>query len=498
MRKHTPFFCLILFVIVFACDTHEASFEDSINPLFTLTTNVIPEEGGTISPSAGNFTEGVDIQIEASPSDGFVFDRWEGDLTGDSNPKTLTFDSDKSITAHFLVKDYKLTIDIIGEGVVKESILEESEDNGGSNSTSKKIRLEAEPDAGWFFDRWEGDLTGSNNPDTIIVDDEKFITAIFKEETLGEGFSLAVNTEGAGLVEKDPDKASYLEGEEVILRAVAETGWTFKQWKGDLSGSSNPETITVDGDKSVTAVFEQEPASEFTITTSTEGAGLVEKDPDKASYLEGEEVILRAVAETGWTFKQWKGDLSGSSNPETITVDGDKSVTAVFEQDLVIVISVEEVKLYIDEMELSGFRRTRDFKTKNFILNIPLDGSPFKITHTEIPPGLYDELELEIEKPEDKNNVGDSDFWLGNRSFSLVVRGIYRGEGFIFRSDEDFEIEVDINPPLSITEGQNSIIPLIADFESWFKDSNGDILDPNDSNNKDKINKNIEDSFSNF
>ncbi|MGF1670791.1 MAG: hypothetical protein ACFCU6_10095 [Balneolaceae bacterium] len=345
MRKHTPFFCLILFVIVFACDTHEASFEDSINPLFTLTTNVIPEEGGTISPSAGNFTEGVDIQIEASPSDGFV------------------------------------------------------------------------------FDRWEGDLTGSNNPDTIIVDDEKFITAIFKEETLGEGFSLAVNTEGAGSVEKDPDKASYLEREEVILRAVAETGWTFKQWKGDLSGSSTPETITV---------------------------------------------------------------------------DGDKSVTAVFEQDLVIVISVEEVKLYIDEMELSGFRRTRDFKTKNFILNIPLDGSPFKITHTEIPPGLYDELELEIEKPEDKNNVGDSDFWLGNRSFSLVVRGIYRGEGFIFRSDEDFEIEVDINPPLSITEGQNSIIPLIADFESWFKDSNGDILDPNDSNNKDKINKNIEDSFSNF
>jgi hypothetical protein len=41
-------------------------------------------------------------------------------------------------------------------------------------------------------------------------------------------------------------------------------------------------------------------------------------------------VDLTANADPGWTFDHWEGDLTGNFNPDTINIDGDKTVTAVF------------------------------------------------------------------------------------------------------------------------------------------------------------------------
>jgi hypothetical protein len=67
---------------------------------------------------------------------------------------------------------------------------------------------------------------------------------------------LTINITGSGSVTKDPDQDTYAYGDTVELTAHADTGWTFDHWEGDLSGSANPETIFIDGDKTVTAVFE--------------------------------------------------------------------------------------------------------------------------------------------------------------------------------------------------------------------------------------------------
>ena len=60
------------------------------------------------------------------------------------------------------------------------------------------------------------------------------------------------------------------------------------------------------------------------------GNGTVMVDPDQATYLYGTNVTLTAFGETGWTFAGWSGDLSGSDSPETITMDGNKTITAIF------------------------------------------------------------------------------------------------------------------------------------------------------------------------
>ena len=129
-----------------------------------------------------------------------------------------------------------------------------------------------------------------------------------------------------GSVTKDPNQASYNDGEEVTLEAVPNTGYSFKNWSGDLSDSNNPAELVMNTDKSVTASFALKTYS----LTATAVNGEVTKSPDQASYNHGEKVTLEAVPNTGYSFTNWSGDLSGSTNPDTITMDSDKSVTASF------------------------------------------------------------------------------------------------------------------------------------------------------------------------
>ncbi|MBW3578476.1 MAG: DUF1349 domain-containing protein [Actinobacteria bacterium] len=71
----------------------------------------------------------------------------------------------------------------------------------------------------------------------------------------------------------------------------------------------------------------------YTLSTSTVGSGSVSRSPDGSSYAEGTEVQLTAVADSGWRFDGWSGDLTGSANPQALVMDADKSVTATFSAD---------------------------------------------------------------------------------------------------------------------------------------------------------------------
>ena len=68
----------------------------------------------------------------------------------------------------------------------------------------------------------------------------------------------------------------------------------------------------------------------LTVNVSPLGSGIVSKSPDKTNYINNEIVQLTAIPNAGYQFDQWSGDLSGGSNPATITMDGNKSVTAHF------------------------------------------------------------------------------------------------------------------------------------------------------------------------
>jgi len=150
---------------------------------------------------------------------------------------------------------------------------------------------------------------------------------------------------------------------------------------------------------------------------------------------------------------------------------------------------------------LDGTNGTADFELEDlddFIVNLPLDGTPLTITQAEIPVGYYDEFEMEIEKPDSDVEVTDHDFRDETGSYSVVVKGLYNGEEFTFRSSEDFEIDVDLEPALEISETSQSTLVVEIFVPVWFMGADGMIMHPKEQSNAEKINENIEDSFEAF
>ena len=67
--------------------------------------------------------------------------------------------------------------------------------------------------------------------------------------------TIIINPTDKGTVTKNPDWSTYPAGTPVELTANGNIPWQFDHWTGGLTGSENPKTIIMDGDKTVTAHF---------------------------------------------------------------------------------------------------------------------------------------------------------------------------------------------------------------------------------------------------
>jgi molybdopterin-binding protein len=81
---------------------------------------------------------------------------------------------------------------------------------------------------------------------------------------------------------------------------------------------------------SKTPIGPEELSTQYTLTISTVGSGSVTLNPNGGSYAPDTVVTLTADPADGWEFNGWSGDLSGSTNPTTITMNSSKDVTATF------------------------------------------------------------------------------------------------------------------------------------------------------------------------
>jgi len=72
----------------------------------------------------------------------------------------------------------------------------------------------------------------------------------------------------------------------------------------------------------------------YTLTTSVNpaGSGSISLNPSGGTYDAGSVVTLTANPNPDYEFDHWSGDLSGSDNPTTITMNSDKNVTAHFKE----------------------------------------------------------------------------------------------------------------------------------------------------------------------
>jgi uncharacterized repeat protein (TIGR02543 family) len=131
------------------------------------------------------------VQLTATATAGYAFDRWSGDLTGSSNPATITMDGDKAVTAHFVLATcYGLTIDVepAGSGTVA---VEPAPNCGEGYAAGTELTLTADAGIGYVFDSWSGDITGTGSPAMVTMDGDKVVTAHFRQSSWRLYFPLA-------------------------------------------------------------------------------------------------------------------------------------------------------------------------------------------------------------------------------------------------------------------------------------------------------------------
>jgi uncharacterized repeat protein (TIGR02543 family) len=196
------------------------------------------------------------------------------------------------------------------------------------------VTLTATASPGWTFASWTGDATGATSPVTVTMNANRAVTATYTQDQ----YTLTI-TSAHGTVAKVPDTATYTYGTVVTLTATASPGWTFASWTGDATGATNPVTVTMDGNKAVTANYTQ---GQYTLTIISAN-GTVAKVPDSATYTYGTVVTLTATASPGWTFASWTGDATGATNPVTVTMNGNKAVTANYTQQWRFYLPVVQV-----------------------------------------------------------------------------------------------------------------------------------------------------------
>ena len=110
----------------------------------------------------------------------------------------------------------------------------------------------AEPATGYHFVRWEGDLSGTDNPKAFEVTSDVSATAVF---ALNE-YTLTLTSTGSGSVAKDPDQATYTHGTVVSLTATPLAGGTFSRWEGSVTADTFVVHLWIDKGVRAKCVFE--------------------------------------------------------------------------------------------------------------------------------------------------------------------------------------------------------------------------------------------------
>ena len=186
------------------------------------------------------------------------------------------------------------------------------------------VTVTALPNSGFAFSGWSGDASGVENPVTIVIDRDKSLTANFVQE-----YTLTIMAGEGGTTQPGPGSHGYGEGATAVITAVPNTDYGFIGWTGDVpSGheTDNPVTIILDSDKSITAHF----IRTFQMIIAAGKGGTTDPEPGTHLYNSGMEVIITAIPNENFEFKDWSGDASGTENPLAVTMDSEKYVVASF------------------------------------------------------------------------------------------------------------------------------------------------------------------------
>lgn len=142
-----------------------------------------------------------------------------------------------------------------------------------------------------------------------------------------EGYGRVTDTSGYAIVTR-----KIPAGTGITLVPVGETGgWVFSNWGGQNGTEVTDNTIIMNGDKSITAVFSHLTCS---VNITVVGQGTVSQELVVGALslptYKGDKVRLVPAPVPDWDLDHWEGDINTNLFAPEIIVDSNKSIIAVF------------------------------------------------------------------------------------------------------------------------------------------------------------------------
>ena len=289
---------------------------------YTITASANPTEYGTVS-GAGNYTHGQTVTLIATANTDYSFVNWteNGSIVSTDAEYSFTATASRTLVANFATITYTITASAspVAGGTVTGS---------GSYASGQEVNLSAIANTGYNFTNWteNGSVVSTNADYSFTAEADRILVANFTLNTYT--ISATANPTEGGTIEGADE---YSHGESVILRATANTGYTFKNWtEGNAVVSTNAQySFTATADRILVANFQINTYSINATANPTEGGTIEGAD----EYSHGETVTLRATANTGYTFTNWtEGNAVVSTDAQySFTATADRTLVANFE-----------------------------------------------------------------------------------------------------------------------------------------------------------------------
>ncbi len=89
------------------CSIDSYAYVPIFDQTYRLTASANPSQGGMVASdppdcAIGPCDPGTEVELSATPNEGYEFVGWSGDLSGSENPTSLVLDSNKNVSANFL------------------------------------------------------------------------------------------------------------------------------------------------------------------------------------------------------------------------------------------------------------------------------------------------------------------------------------------------------------------------------------------------------------
>jgi hypothetical protein len=301
---------------------------------YLITSSVTPSSVGVVL-GQGNYAEGQEVTLIASPNEGINFVKWmeEGVDIVDSESNlvgsTYTFisASNRSLVAVFDGAILEVTVESNPSIAGEVSISNDGEFFLGDLATVSAIA-----NAGYKFVNWtlgvDGPQLSVNSNYSFTVNESRQLVANFEEVSQ---FTLTLNVfpEGTGVVNGG---GMYYAGTDVSIEATPNEGYSFEYWSNgaELVSTNALTEVNLISNLEIEAYFT---LNSYTLSYAADEGGTITGSLSQTVNHGDDGTPVTAVPNSGYNFVKWSDDVT--DNPRTdVNVTEDITVTAEFAQSL--------------------------------------------------------------------------------------------------------------------------------------------------------------------